>query len=124
MTTPRGPVQREIGADEDLGRAPRDEAVDELLGGHDVDLVGPPRGALEPVEARVVDVDVEPVLVRQVAEPAVAGAEVAAVGPREVADQHARGVGVRVVVRVQHELGGVDELARAPAAPTAVRRAA
>src|SRR6185436_8133976 len=43
-----GSVQRQIGADEDLGRAQRDEAVDELLGGHDVDLVGPPRGALEP----------------------------------------------------------------------------
>src|SRR3954452_5020352 len=120
---PARPAQVQWRADEDPHGARAHEAVDELLGGAAVDLGGTEGGALEPVAARVVDVGVEPGLVREVPEPAVAGAEEAAVRPREVPDQHARGVGVGVVVLAQDELDALDRLGRAPAPPPAVGRA-
>ena len=60
-------------SDEDLGGACRHEPVDEPLSFRPVHLRGAPRLALPAVGARVVDVDVEAVLVRDVY-----GAEVAA----------------------------------------------
>ena len=68
-----------IGTDEDDLRARAHEPVDEVLGEPVVDLVDPPRRPLAPVDARVVDVGVEPVLVRGVADAAEPRPEVAAV---------------------------------------------
>ena len=65
---PAAPLEGEARPDVDADRARVDEAVDEVLGERAVDLRGPPRGALEAVDARVVDVDVEPGLVRRVAQ--------------------------------------------------------
>ena len=62
----RGPAEAARVADEDHPRAGGDEAVDEILREPAVDLVGRRRRAQLPVEPREVDVDVEPVLVRDV----------------------------------------------------------
>ena len=94
-------------ADEDLLRARGDEAVDELLGRRAVDQRGLVGAALEPVERAGRDVGVEPVLVRGVAEPAVARAERAAVRPREVPDPDARRAGVRGAVLVRSRVSRV-----------------
>jgi hypothetical protein len=63
-------LQVQARPDVDLGRAGVDEAVDELLGGDGIDLIRAPGRSLEAVRAGVVDVDVEPVLVATMAEPA------------------------------------------------------
>ena len=79
-TTAGGP-RRPVRPDEDLDRAGADEAVDEILrqaGGRSAP--GESRRPLAAVEARVVEVGVEPVLVRDVPGQAVADAEVAARG--------------------------------------------
>ena len=66
------PAQVQVGPDEELDRAGRAEAVDEVLSQRAVDLGGAPGAAQRAVAARVHDVGVEAVLVRGVAEPAVA----------------------------------------------------
>ena len=74
-----GTMKVGVGPDEDDLRARPREPVDEVLGEPVVDLPDRPRRSLAPVEARVVDIGVEPVLVRGVADPAEPGPEVAAV---------------------------------------------
>ena len=60
------PAEADVRADEDpLGARPH-EAVDEVLREPEVDLARRLRRTLPPVEPRVVDVDVEPVLVGHV----------------------------------------------------------
>ena len=93
-------AQAGVRSDEDSNRTCTDEAVDEVLRERPVDLRRRVRRPLTPVAARVVDVDVEPVLVRDVAGPAVAHAEVAAVGTTEIADSYARRAWVRGGIRV------------------------
>src|SRR5688500_17746708 len=61
------------------------EAVDEVLRERPVDLAWRAGFPLAAVPARVIDVDVEPVLVREVAEPPEAGAELATLAPAEIA---------------------------------------
>ena len=74
-------AQRQARAEPHTHGAGRDEAVDEPLRAAEVDLAGTHGRPLAAVSTRVVDVDVEPVLVRDVAEPAEAGPEVAAARP-------------------------------------------
>ena len=57
------PAQAGVRPDEDLRRAGRDEAVDQVLRERPVDLTRNCRRALAPIAPWVVDVDVEPVLV-------------------------------------------------------------
>jgi len=73
--------QAGVRADEHEHGAGGDEAVDEILGKTMVGLRGEARRPFSPVGARVVDVDVEAVLVRGVAR-----AERASMVPAEVAD--------------------------------------
>ena len=74
-----GAVKAGAGADEDeLGASPH-EPVDQVLGEPVVDPVDRSRRSLAPVAARVVDIGVEPVLVRGVAGAAELRPEVAAV---------------------------------------------
>ena len=67
------------GTDEDDLRAGTREPVDQVLGEPVVDLVRRKRRSLALVAAWVVDIGVDPVLVRDVAEAAETGSEVAAV---------------------------------------------
>ena len=92
---PRGPRRPSDGPTKTYSGSVADEQVDQLLRGRAVDLVGPARAAQPAVEPRVVDVGVEPVLVRRVADAAEARAEVAAARAREVADEHRRRTGCR-----------------------------
>src|SRR4051794_36834910 len=62
------PRQAQVRADVDHARARGEEAVEQVLRERLVDLRRLVRAPLEPVQARVVDVGVEPVLVRAVAE--------------------------------------------------------
>ena len=80
------------------------------------------RRQLLPVAARVVDVDVEAVLVRGVAEPAEPRPEVAAARPAEVADPDPRRVRVGEPVLGEDAQHRAHEARRAPAAPGPVRR--
>lgn len=66
-------VEVGAGADEDDLRTGPREPVDQVLGEPVVDLVDPSRRPLAPVAARVVDIGVEPVLVRDVADAAELG---------------------------------------------------
>ena len=74
-----GTVKAGAGTDEDDLRTGPHEPVDEVLGEAVVDLVDRSRRPFTPVAAWVVDVGVEPVLVRGVADAAQARPEVAAV---------------------------------------------
>ena len=67
-TTLRRSAQVERRADEHVLGSFADEGVDQLLRGGAVDLVWPAGAAQPAVEARVVDVGVEPVLVRRMAD--------------------------------------------------------
>ena len=72
-------------ADEHPLGARRDEAIDQILRQATIDLARLPRRALAAVAARVVDVHVEPVLVREVTDAPEARSEVPATGAAEVA---------------------------------------
>src|SRR5215831_11205793 len=61
-----GSVQPGRSADEDVLRAGGDEPVEEILGEPEVDLVVCGRRAQLVVASRKVDVDVEPILMREV----------------------------------------------------------
>jgi hypothetical protein len=98
----------------------RDEEVDEGLRQAPVDLRGVLRRALAPVVARVVDVGVEPVLMAGVSDRAEAHAEVAAVRPAQVTDQHAGSVGMRRAELARDVEQGPHQAIGAPAAPWAV----
>ena len=82
------------GADEHVLGAGAHEPVDQLLGQPPVDLADLAGDLLLTVPARVVDVDVEAVLVGAVAVAAELGAEAAALRPAQVADDQAGGAGV------------------------------
>ena len=97
-----GSVKAGAGTDEDELRARLHESVDQVLCEPVVDLVDRSRRPFAPVAARVVDIGVEPVLVRDVAGPAEARPEVAAMRARQVADPDPRGVRVGGGVGVDH----------------------
>jgi len=73
------PVKAGARADEDDLRVGAHEPVDQVLRELMVDLADPARRPFAPVEAGVVDVGVEPVLVGGVADAAELGREVASV---------------------------------------------
>jgi hypothetical protein len=104
--------QAGVRADEHELGACGDEAVDEILGETVIDLRGNARRPLAPVGAWVVDVDVEAVLVRDVA-----WAERAAVAVAEIANPQARRRWVSVSVFVHDPQYGADEEV-CPPAPT------
>ncbi len=103
VTTSGRPGERQVRADVDRHRAGVHEHVQQRLGEAHVDLADGQRGALAAVAARVVDVGVEAVLVRRVADPAAdLRAEVAAVAQAQVADADPRGVRVAPRELAQH----------------------
>jgi len=115
--------QAERRADEGDLRAGTHEAVDEVLRPAPVDLPRADGGAQQAVAPRVVDVGVEPVLVRRVTRRSERFSEGAAVRTREVADPEARRSGVGSLVRPYDVAKGRDEPLRPRSAPLAVRRA-
>jgi hypothetical protein len=116
------PDEVEVGSNEDSLRARADEDVDERLSEAEVDLARGLRGPLEPVPPRVVDVDVEPVLVRDVPGAAETRAEVPTMREAEVADAHAGRVRVASRVRIDCVQRESHEIVRSEAAPPAARR--
>ena len=122
--TPGGPVRGRFGTDVDRHRSRGDEHVDQLLGECNVDLCDRARRTLAAVEAWVVDVDVEPVLVRCVADAAADfPAEVAALGKAEIAHTDAGRVRVGPPELAHDGQRRSHQVVRAPAAPVAVGRA-
>src|SRR5688500_17229248 len=83
------PAQLRPWTHEDELGAGVDEAVDEVLRELAVHLLDVARRPLAPVATWPVEVDVAPVLVRGVSQPAVVASERPAGGPREVADSDA-----------------------------------
>jgi hypothetical protein len=118
---PRRPLQGRVRADEDELRAGSDEPRHEILREPPVDLGGRIRRPLAAVAARVVDVHVEPVLVRGMARPAVGDTKVTAAGAAQVADADARRLRVRAGVLPDDREQDVDQPHTAEAAPPAVR---
>jgi hypothetical protein len=119
----RRPFQAGARAYEHLRGSSLDEPCDEILRQLAVDLPRDLRRALSSVPARVVNVDVEPVLVRGVPEPSEPRAEVSAVRPGDVADPDTRRLRMRGRVLAQHAQERPNQTPVAIAAPTAVRRA-
>ena len=118
---PARPPEAGVRPDEDPDGSGAHEPIREGLRERPCDLrrrVGRP---LTSVSAWVVDVDVEPVLVRDVARPAVSDAEVATVWATEVADADARSGAVRGRVGVDDTQHQPDKPIGAVAAPAAVR---
>jgi len=120
LDDPRRSRQIQARTHEDMRGTRRGERVDQLLGQQPVDQPGLMRAALAPVPAWVVDVDVEPVLVRRVSQVAETRPEVSAARPRQVADPHARRVRVGGAVATQAVEQEADQAVGAPAAPGAV----
>ena len=115
------PAEPGVRPDEDPHGSGTDEPIDEVLRERPRDLhrrVGRP---LASVSAWVVDVDVEPVLVRDVARPAIPDAEITTVRATEVADADARRCRVRGRVGVDETQHQPDKPVGAVAAPAAVR---
>ncbi len=96
------PVETGPVTDEDDARSGREEAIEEILREPAIDRLGRARLPESTVEPRVVDVHVEPVLVRDVC------LHLSAVAPADVADEYARRPGVRGAVRLEHRDDGAD----------------
>ena len=99
-------------ADEDEGGPRGHEAVDEILGQPVLDLARDEGWPLAPVSPRVVDVDVEPILMRRVA-----GPEGASPPAAEVADPEARRRRMRACVTRDDTEDLADEEVRPPPPP-------
>jgi hypothetical protein len=110
-----------VRADEDPLRAGSDEAVEQVLGERTVDLSRGRRRPQGSVLTRVVDVDVEAVLMRGVPEAAELRPETAAVWTAEVADQDVRRGRVREAVPGDDVEDDPDEAIAPPPAPRAIR---
>jgi hypothetical protein len=114
----RGSAEAGAGADEHADRPCVDEAIDEVLGEPPVDLVRALGRPFPLVEARIVDVHVEPVLMRDVA-----GPEVAAPRAAEVADSQARRARVVASVLAHDAEEDAHDPVRPVPPPGSVRRA-
>ncbi len=123
MTTPVRPRQPRVRADEGVLHAASHDAVHEVLRESMVDLRHVRGGAFGPVAARVVDVGVEPVLVRAVPEPAVARSERPSMRPAQIADEQPGSGRMRAMPLGAELLDEVDQAIGAEAPPPAVRRA-
>jgi hypothetical protein len=106
-----------VRADVDEVGAGCDEQVDEGLGQAVLDLVGSLRRPLSAISTRVVDVDVEAVLMR-----GVLGPEVAALAAAEIADADSRSGRVLARVPLHDRQHRADEVVRPPPPPGGVRR--
>jgi protein MpaA len=113
-----GPDETRIRADEDELDAGPNEEVDERLRKAAVDVRCRARCALAPVEARVVEIDIEAVLMRRVP-----GAERAAVRPTQIADADPRSTRMKRCVALDDAQDQADEVVSPPPAPAAVRPA-
>ena len=98
----RGPGEFGVGADEDVPRSCGNESVDQVLSKTTIDLAWSPRFTLAPVAARVVDVDVEAILMRRMTETAKMFTEIPTVAAAEISDPHARRVRMFRRVRSQN----------------------
>ena len=116
------PAKVQVRPDEQPHGAGPAEAVHQVLGQGAVDLRRAPGRQRRAVAARVHDVGVEAVLVRAVAEPAVAGTERPALRTAEIGDQDGRHVGVRFAELARHRVEQDDERIGAPAPRVAVGR--
>ena len=101
-----------VRADEDEGGPRGHEAVDEILGQAVLDLARDEGWPLAPVSPRVVDVDVEPILMRRVA-----GPEGASPPAAEVADPEAWRRRMRLCVTRDDTEDLADEEVRPPSPP-------
>jgi hypothetical protein len=86
------PDENELGASSN-------EAVDEVLGTRSIGLTGPEWSELPPITARIIDVDIQSVLVRRVPQTTKSPAEVTASGTTDIADGDSRRVGMLRHVR-------------------------
>jgi murein peptide amidase A len=112
----RRPAQPRVGPDEYALDPGADEEVDESLREAPVDRGRGPRSSLATIESRVVDVDVEPVLVRGVARP-----EWPALPPAQVPDAEAWGVRMLLRVASGDAQDEADKRVGTPAPPGPVR---
>jgi hypothetical protein len=118
---PPGAGQPGIEPDEDEPGARAHEPVHEILSEPAVDLARRGRGPLPAVPARVVDIDVEPVLMRRVTRGAEASPEVSAPWPAEIPDSDSRRPRVATAVALEHVEHRAHEAIRAEAPPPGVR---
>jgi hypothetical protein len=117
----RGPGQPRVVADEhEPGTRPH-EPAHEILGKWPIDLGRGERFPLASVLARVIDVDVEPVLKRRVTREPETRPAVPAEGPAEVADADSRRLRVGGPELLEHAEDGAHELCGAEAPPGPVR---
>ena len=123
LDDPPWPAQADPRPDEDVDGAGLHETRHEVLRERAIDQSGPAGPELLPVAPRVVDVDVEPVLVRGVPPAAEALVEDAAVGPRQIADAHAGRLRVGNRVLVEDTKHDAEQAIVSPAPPPSVRRA-
>ena len=120
---PRRAGEAGVRADVDLHRTGADEAIHQVLGQGEVDLVHRQRRPLGAASERVVDVHVEAVLVGRVPDRAERRAEVAAVRPAQIADADPGCAGMGGRVGVDHAQRGAHEVVGSPAPPGPVGRA-
>ncbi len=109
-------VQACVRANEDAAGTSVEEEIDERLGKAPVYLPRAERSPLAAITARIVDVDVEPVLVRDMARP-----EGATVRTAQVSDAETRGAWVSGSVAVDDGEHRTNEPVRAPPTGAAVR---
>jgi hypothetical protein len=98
----RRPGKSRVWANEDELRPCGDKAIHQILRKRAIDLSRPPRFAFAAVAARVVDVDVQTVLMRFVIWRAKASAEVPTVATTEIPDAHARRARMLFCVRSEN----------------------
>lgn len=95
LDDPTGPGEPCVWPDEDVDGASADETMHQVLGEPPVDLVNPPRRELRAVDPRIVDVHVEPALMRGVAGLPESRSEVPSAWPAEVPHPDPGRVGMR-----------------------------
>jgi hypothetical protein len=112
----RGPTEPGVRTDEDELDAGLNEEVDESLGESAIDVGRRARSALAPVEARIVEIDVEAVLVGGMPRP-----ERAAVRTAQISNADPWSSGVRLGVAIDQAEDEPNEVICAPAAPGPIR---
>lgn len=116
------PGQPGVGSHEDPDGTRTSEAVDQVLGQAAVDLAHRAGRSLPAIPSRVVDVHVEPVLVRGVSDDAEPRPEVAALWTTQIAHAHPGSPRMLSGVPAHDPEHGAHETVGAVAPPPAVRR--
>ncbi len=119
-----GPAQAHVRPDEHESGAGSNEQVNQILGQRAIHLRRDGRRARETVDARIVDVDVAPVLMCRVADRPAAPTEIAAARPAEVTHEHWQGPRVCGQIVPGNPEHHPDEGIRAESPPRAVGGAA